>query len=210
MDADRSARPLGKRVYRWVKKLHMYAGLLTYCQFTLYGLAGLLASVRPGPEERAPFPLTTTELAYRSAPGATDKQIADEIHALLDPPLSGPVPEWAVRRADDGQLQVTFHSVNGPTRVAVLEERGMLRVERVRNSAPRFLSNLHATTVRDWTGDWRLRVWAWLNELGLWALLGLALSGVYLWLASRPRLGVAVASSLGGLAGFVFLWFLIR
>ena len=203
-------KPLGKRVYRLVKKVHMYLGLLVYVQFTIYGIAGLNATFEEPPAEREPFPSSLSSIEYRLPADASDKEIADEIYALLDPPLAGPVPEWALARTSDGHLRVNFYSMNGPTRVTVLADEGRLEIERVRNSFARFLSNAHATTFREYTGDARLFLWATMNELGIWSLLFLALSGVYLWLASRPRLRLAVGSFAGGLAVFFLLWIVIR
>lgn len=207
---DPSRRPLARRTYRWVKKVHMYLGLLVYVQFTIYGIAGLNATFAEAPAQREPFPSTASSVEFSPPAGASDKAVADEIHALLDPPLAGPVPDWALARTPGDDLRVNFYSVNGPTRVTVLADEERLEIEQVRNSFVRFLSNAHATTFREYTGDPRLFLWASLNELGIWSLLILALSGVYLWLASRPRLRLAVASFAGGLTAFIFLWIAIR
>lgn len=203
-------RTAGQRAYRWVRKLHMYAGLLTYSNFTLFGVAGLVATCDERPEARAPYPSVVERAAFAPAAGASDKQMADALHARLDPPLAGPVPEWALRDDEAGNLLVSFYSVNGPTHVRVLEKHRAIEIERVRNPLPRFLSNLHALTPREWTGDWRLLAWAVMNEVALWTLLGLALSGVYLWLATRPRLRLALGASVGGAAAFVVLYAVIR
>ncbi|MGH7481453.1 MAG: hypothetical protein ACRELV_04815, partial [Longimicrobiales bacterium] len=125
----------------------MYVGLLIYAHLTLYGVAGLVATFEAEPPaEREPFPSTVETRVFRASPDLSDKQTADALYALLQPPLAGPVPEWALRRDDAGHLRVSFYSVNGPTHVTVLEDAGTIRVERVRNPLPRYLSNLHATT----------------------------------------------------------------
>lgn len=206
----REKRPLGKRIYRWTKKIHMYVGLLFYSHLTLYGIAGLVGTFEHAPQDRATPPPTVETVPYRAAAGLTDKEIADELHALIDPALAGPVPEWALRQDDSGNLFFTFHSVSGQTRVTVQEGDGTARVEKVRTPFPRYLSNLHAAVLRYSSADWRTQLWAFMNEAAMWGFLGLTLSGVYLWLATRPGLRLAIASSLGGAAVFILLWVLIR
>lgn len=200
-----------RSLYGLVKKLHMYAGLLSFSNFVAYGIAGLVATFSPPPEQRR-LAGETRYVPFTVPAGLTDKALADSIYRLLDPPLAGPIPEWAIRRDDAGHLLLNFYTVNGPHRVTVLEEENRLRVETMRNSVWRFLSNVHATTVRDAerVPDWRLKLWAYHNEIALWALSFMALSGVYLWLATRPRLRFALAAFLGGSGAFLLLYGLTR
>ncbi len=201
---------LKRTAYKLTKKVHMYVGLLVCVQITIYGIAGLNSTFDEAPADREPLSTTTTMMVYAPPAGASDKAIADDLYRLLQPSLAGPVPDWALRRTPEGQLRVNFHSVNGPTHVTVLANQGQIRVERVRNTFQRFINNIHARTFREYTGDWRLMAWTWFNELGIWALLFLSVSGVFIWLASRPRLRLAVTSFGGGLAVFIILWILIR
>jgi hypothetical protein len=93
----------------------------------------------------------------------------------------------------------------------VLEDEDQLRIETLRNGFWRYVSNLHATLrVHDHSGDWRVGLWTWYVELALWSLILMALSGLYLWLSSRPRLLPALWLLLGGSALFIFLYMITR
>ena len=188
----------------------MYLGLLNLSNLVVFGIAGLHATFEPAPEEREPRVEREWEVAFAAPPGLTDKQVADLVHAELDLPLTGPVPEWAVRRDPDGVLRLNFHTPSGPHRVRVAEAEGRLHVETVRNGLGRYLSNLHATVPRYAGPDWRIRLWSYNVEFSLWSLLAMAVSGLYLWLATRPRNRAAVNSLAGGSAVFVLLYLLTR
>lgn len=143
-----------------------------------------------------------------AAPGATDKAIADSIFRVLEPALSRSPPEWALRHDDAGRLLVDFHSPDGVRRVTV-EEDG-LRVVTERTGLGTFLNRLHAMTGAYTPDDWRLDAWSLDIRFAMWALIGMALSGLYLWLATRPRLRFALAAAAGGNALFVILYILTR
>jgi len=46
--------------------------------------------------------------------------------------------------------------------------------------------------------DRRMQLWAWYNHFAIWSLIAMSVTGVYLWLASRPRYRIAHYSFLGG------------
>lgn len=201
-------RRFSQRSYRWVKKLHMYTGLLTFTHFVIYGVAGLVVTFLPAPEARVPSASEVREIPFDAPTGASDKAVADSVFRLLRPPLSRPAPEWALRHDDAGRLLVNFHSPNGVRRVTV--EEGALRVVAERTGFGTFLNLLHATTGAYTADDWRLNAWAAYNRFAMWALIGMALSGLYLWLATRPRLRFALAAAVAGNAVFVLLYVLTR
>jgi len=205
-----ASRPLSKRIYRWTKRLHMYAGLVTFVHLTVYGLAGLNSTVAVAPADRTPLPSDTSFLDYRPAAGASDAEVADHLHRLLDPALAATPPPWALRQDPEGHLVVNFWTVNGTTRATVLAEEGRLMVEQIRIPFRTFINAVHGYTLREEIDDWRTLLWAWYNEVGIWSLIFLAVTGVYLWLATRPRLTLAIGSSAAGLAAFVLLWIIIR
>ena len=41
-------------MYKWTKKIHMYAGLLSFTAFIVWGVAGLLSVTTAAPDERLP------------------------------------------------------------------------------------------------------------------------------------------------------------
>ncbi|MEO7650632.1 MAG: hypothetical protein ABIZ80_09195, partial [Bryobacteraceae bacterium] len=56
--------------------------------------------------------------------------------------------------------------------------------------------------------DWRIRAWTWYNEFSIWALIAMSVSGVYLWLATRPFFGPARwAFAIGtGIFAGLYIW----
>src|SRR5216117_2397419 len=57
------------------------------------------------------------------------------------------------------------------------------------------------------TCEWLLRMWAYCNEFSIWSLMGMALSGAYLGLSSRPKYRPARYALASGV--LVFLAFYI-
>ncbi len=194
----------------WVKRLHMYAGLLTFSALLVYGAAGLLATFHAAPEKRERAAPAVRDHAFAPPPGLTDLQIAEHVYATLKPPLAAPVPNFAVRRNRDNDLALDFYSVNGVQRAVVKEKDGLIRVETTRNGFWQYLDNLHSTTMGARTPHLRARLWKYYNEFAMWCLIGMTLSGVYLWLASRPRFRAAQACFAGGCALFVALYIAVR
>jgi hypothetical protein len=91
----------------------------------------------------------------------------------------------------------------------VLEKENRIRIETRRNGPAQFLNGLHTTTVNRHP-DWRIRWWGYYTEFSIWSLIGMALSGVYLWLASRPRYAPARYAFALGCGAFLLLYGLTR
>jgi uncharacterized iron-regulated membrane protein len=193
-----------------IKKIHMYAGLFSFTALAIYGLAGLDATFAPPPGAPETTPPQVEMRDYTPPPGAGDKQVADHVHALLNPPLAGPLPAWAVRRNASNDLQLDFYSPNGITRAIVLEKENRLRVERIPFHFGQFLNNLHGMTLGDYQKDYRLRLWSWYNEIALWSLALMVLSGLWLWLASRPSWKPAQLTFAAAAGLFLVLYTLTR
>jgi hypothetical protein len=188
-----------------VLKVHIYAGLLTFAQLALYGMAGLVATFQHG-AERPKIVRGVRHEPFEVPASATDKEVAARVYETLKLPLTRPMPDWFLRRTPENDLLLDFYNINGIWRVVVLERERRLRIEEIRNSGWLFLSDVHASTTGD-TGAPRLvRVWAMYNEAAMWCLLAFCASGVYLWLGAQPRAWWTWASLTLGIAVFTVLW----
>lgn len=185
--------------------LHIYAGLLTFTQLALYGVAGLVATVQHG-AERPKVAQTVRYVPFTAGTSMTDKQVADEVYHTLNLPLTRPMPGWFLRRTPENDLLLDFYNINGIWRVVVLEREGRLRIEEVRNSTGLFLGDMHAVTTSDPEAPRLLRAWALYNEFAMWCLLAFCVSGVYLWLTAQARTWWAWTSIASGTVGFAALW----
>lgn len=193
-----------------VKKVHMYLGLLNYTILTVFGLAGLWATLQPAPDKRErPVPVVRFE-NFQTPGNADDRQVAALVYETVKPPLAPPLPDYALRRDPAGNLRLNYYAMNGPTTVTVLEKEGRLRIESTRNDVWRFIDNLHTTTVNSRASDLRVRMWTWYNEFAIWSLIAMGLSGVWLWLASRPGWSAAQIVFLAGNGAFALLYVLTR
>ncbi len=189
-----------------IKKIHAYLGLLSFSALVVYGIAGLEASFG-GDGQRIP---QGRHEPYTAAAGASDREIADDVYRRLQPPLAAPIPSFAIKRNENNDLAFTFYSVNGPTAVTVLEKERRLRIEVVRNDLGRFFGGLHATTLGARSPDLRITLWKIYNEVAIWSLVGMVLTGAYLGLASRPRLRWSRYVLAAGTLGFVALYVVTR
>lgn len=202
-----SYRPMAAR--RFILQLHIYAGLLTFGQLMIYGVAGLAAAFQPGLER----PKTAHAIRYvpfTPAPSATDQDVAAAVYATLTPPLARPMPDWFLRRTADNDLLLDFYNINGIWRVVVLERERRLRIEEIHNSTWLFLSDVHAATTGDDEAPRIVRAWALYNELAMWCLLAFCGSGLYLWLSARTRGGWAWACLGVGTVTLSAFWLSFR
>jgi uncharacterized iron-regulated membrane protein len=183
-----------------IRKIHIYAGLFTFAHLIIYGIAGIVPAFQHG-AERPKTARAVRTVPFRVNGSQTDKQVADEIWRTLKLPMTRPMPNWFLRHTPDNHLLLDFYNINGIYRVVVLEDKDQLRIEDIRNSTALFLGDIHAATMGDHQAPGLIRLWGTWNELAMWTLLGFCASGLYLWLATRPRLAFAwLALSAGSLA----------
>ena len=192
-----------------ILKLHVYAGLLTFGQLMIYGVAGLSAACQPG-LERPKIPHTVRYLPFTPAPSATDKDVAAAVYSVVAPPLARPVPDWFLRHTADNDLLLDFYNVNGITRVVVLEREHQIRIEEIHNSMWLFASDIHGATPGDDEAPRIVRAWAVYNEFAMWCLIAFCASGLYLWLSVRARGRWAWACLAAGVVGFCTFWISFR
>jgi hypothetical protein len=192
-----------------IRKLHIYAGLFTFAHLIIYGIAGIAATFHEGPE-RPKAAHAVRFVPFEVNGSHTDKQVADEVYRTLKLPLTRPMPDWFLRRTPDNHLLLDFYNINGIYRVVVLEDRNQLRVEDIRNNTWYFLSDVHAATLGDEGAPRIVRVWGAWNEAAMWALLFFCVTGVWLWIATRPRFALAWVSLLAASAALAGLWAAFR
>ena len=190
-------------------KLHIYAGLLTFTQIAIYGIAGLVASAQAA-AERPKAPHTIRHVPFTAPSAASDKEVADAVYRELKLPLTRPMPLFAIKRDAANDLQLDFYNINGIYRVVVLERENRLRIEEIRNSLAIFLEDMHAITIGDRQAPRLIRTWAFYNEFAMWCLLAFVASGVYLWLSAQARTWWAWGSLATGTAAFAALWMAFR
>lgn len=193
---------------RWLKKLHMYAGLLNFSILLVFGIAGLTATVHTPGTPRATSVITAID--FRPPANVGDYEAALAAFEFLQLPMAAPPMRNAVRR--DAANNVTFASYtpNGARIVTLLENEGRVRLDTRRESIWHFFDNLHGTTINNRETDLRIRLWTWYNEFAIWSLIFMSATGVYLWLASRPRYRWAQVSFAAGSGIFVLLYAISR
>ena len=193
-----------------IKKIHVYLGLLNLSFVLIFGITGVVATLR-----YAPYQLPKPQQPPRYEPydvptGLTDKEVADDIYARLKIPLTSPPEKWAMSRNQHNDLLINFYTVNGPYQMTLLEKQNRLKVERVQENIWLYIDNLHGHTVREPGSDPPLRMWAYYNEFSIWSLLGMALSGTYLGLTSRPKYRLARYTFAFGAMVFFVLYIAAR
>ena len=191
----------------WIRRLHIYAGLLNFSLLAVFGLAGLVVtfeapdifhSGKPPVDESVPF---TTPLS------ASDKEVAGLIERQLHPPNAG---HPNAHRDAAHRIVADFYSANGLVRATLDEKAGSLRVETYKNSIWRFIDNVHATTVGEKTSAAAVRAWAWYIEISIWSLIFMVLTGVWLGLGERRRYLWTWISFADGAVAFATVYALER
>jgi len=188
-----------------IKKIHTYLGLLNLSFLLIFGLTGVhLALHRPGEAALAPQAVRFED--YTAPPSVMDDHdLAERIRRRL----RIAAVSWNTYRDQSNDLVVDYYTHRGPWRVTALEKEHRLRVAVLRENGWGFINNLHATENRD-VADWRVKLWTFYNEFALWSLMAMALTGLFLWLSSRPRFRPAQWALALGSGGFVLLYWLSR
>ena len=131
------------------------------------------------------------EILFPIEPNLTDREVAERVVTLLGLSLATPVQNFAIQHDKAHNLVLDFQHANGRDRVT-FPDAARLRVEHTRRPLQAYLASLHTTSAAFHIGDWRMQVWAYYNEFAMWCLVGMIVTGAYLWLspraASRARL----------------------
>jgi len=188
-----------------IKKIHMYLGLLNLTILLVFGFAGLRATFSKPGGGPSPDTPARTESFTALANIIDDKALLDLVRQRLNIPAAGSNS----KRDPANNLLLTYYSPTGPWFVTVLEKEGQLRIVRRLQPFGGFVDNLHAMANR-YPDDWRVKLWSYYNEFSVWSLIAMALTGIYLWLCSRPKYGWAQVSFAVGSAVFLLLFFLSR
>src|SRR5271168_3900006 len=178
-----------------IRKIHTYAGLLTFVNLAVYGIVGLSALYLLSPH---PQPPVVSYQNFSVEPNLTDRQVAERVCAQLGLSLATPVNSFAIQHDAANNLFLDFRHANGRHRVTILEKEGRIRVEVSRNSLWLYLYTLHETTAAFHSGDWRMQLWADYNEFAMWCLLFMIVSGLALFVTARARSRLAQISLAAG------------
>ncbi len=198
------------RIRDWIRRLHIYAGLLTVSSLLVYGIVGVTAMLQDDPAKRLrPVPQITFQ-EFTSPANLSDVDLANLIMTRFSIPLANPIPDWAIKHDKENHLVLDYYSVNSMTRVTVLETERKLKFEANRVGILEFLNRIHATTIRAQVPDLRVRGWIYYNYVSIWFMLFMTFSGLYLWLTSRPGWRWAQVSFASGLLLFCTLYWAIR
>jgi hypothetical protein len=190
-----------------IRKIHTYAGLLTFVNLAVYGIVGLSALYLLRPHAEPPV------IRYQNftvEPNLTDRQVAERVCAQLHLSLATPVNSFAIQHDAENRLFLDFRHANGRHQVTVLEREGRIRIEVSRNSLWLYLYTLHETTAAFHSGDWRMQLWADYNEFAMWCLLLMIISGLALFLTARIGSRLAQISLAAGCCAFAALYFFTR
>ncbi|MEZ5367129.1 MAG: PepSY domain-containing protein [Bryobacterales bacterium] len=198
-----------KALYKWTKKIHMYAGLLTFSALVVWGVTGVHAVFLPKPGEFTPPPISSVrEVPFQAAGNMDDKELAKAIFEKIEIPLAG--GRYNVHRDENLNLTFNVFTINGGRVVTYLEDQGIARIEHRANDVLGYLSSMHTASSRRHQLSLAANAWGFYNEFSTWAFLFMTISGVYLWIASRPGMRWAQISFWSMAAVTAVLWIVIR
>jgi hypothetical protein len=189
-----------------LRRLHIYSGLFSFTALMVFGAAGLIGAFHADPRGATRAPPEVSVVDFEIPPGASDREVADLAYQKLASKDAAPVPTWALGRNPDNVLVLHFYGPNGIRHATVLEQEKKLRIEHDRSTLGEYVNWMHALVLPHVAPKWRVLLWSIYLEISIFTLLFMVASGVYLWLASRPRLGWAQASFAVGTAGVVVLY----
>lgn len=201
---------MAKRVvYPWMKRLHTYSGLLTFTAFMVWGVIGVAGAFAPGPGQYQPPDISDTrEFSIDAPSNLDDRALARHIYDRLDIPLRG--GHYNIRRDVEGHLAFYVFTASGRRDITWLEERRIARIDVRQNSIFGFLSTMHTAFSDRGPQTRAARLWGYYNEFSAWAFVFMIVSGLYLWLDTRPGLRWAQLLAAASIGGSIVLWMATR
>jgi hypothetical protein len=195
--------------FKWNKKLHMYAGLLTFTAFMVWGIIGVYAVFLPGPGNYHPAEISETRAIPFEGPGdLDDRDLARLIFDTIDIPLRG--GHYNIRREDDGYLAFYVFTASGRRDVKFIEDESIVRIDVRQNNLFSFLSSMHTAHSNRGPTTTAALMWGYYNEFAVWAFLFMTISGIYMWVETRPGLRWAQWLTTASVASFAVLWLVTR
>ncbi len=196
-------------MYEWTKKIHMYAGLISFMAFVVWGITGIHAVFLPPPGGYSPPQVSSEKEFPFDGPGdLDDKQLAKRIFDAADLQMAGGY--YNVHRNENGNLTFNSYTANGPRDLTYIEDAKRVRIAFRTNDLGDFLSSMHTAHSRRGAPDLSSRLWGFFNEFSTWAFLFMTVSGVYMWIATRPKLPWARICAGGAVAVGGLLWVITR
>jgi hypothetical protein len=189
----------------WIRRVHMYLGLLNFSILVVFGLAGLAVTLEAPDIFRQKQPPSVEFRDFAPPPSASEREVGDLLARTLAPAHAAPP---VVRRDGSNRLVSEFYSVNGLVRVTLLQGERGIQIQTFRNSIWRFLDNAHATTIAEATGDRVVGAWAWYIEFSIWSLIAMSLTGLWLGLRSRWSYRWTRVALLAGTLAFAALYWM--
>ena len=192
----------------WVRRIHMYAGLLNFSILVIFGMAGLVVTFHAPDIMHSGVPPRTSSLPFTAPRSVSDPEMGRLIAEHVGtPPHSGPP---YVHRDGSNRLLVDFYSVNGLVRATLIESENRIELQTYRNSIWRFVDNVHAATIADRAADTALRAWTWYIEFSIWSLIAMCVTGVWLAVALRWSFTWTRAALAAGALMFAIFYVLER
>ena len=196
-------------MFKWIKKLHTYAGLLSFSALFVWGFIGVYAVFMPAPGQFKPPEISETREVSLAAPGdLDDKALARYVFDNIDIPLRG--GHYNIRRDDDANLAFFVFTASGRRDVTYFEDQETVRIQVRQNTLPHFLSTMHTAHSRRGPKTQAAKMWGYYNEFSVWAFLFMIVSGLYMWLETRPGMIWAQATIGVATVGTAVLWFATR
>jgi len=187
----------------------MYAGLLSFMAFVVWGVTGIQAVFLPAPGEWQPPPVSGhKEFPFAGGGSLDDKELAKAVFHAAALTMAGGY--YDVHRDEAGNLAFLVYSANGQRELTYLEKERRVRVVFRDSGLGDFLSSMHAGHSRRGARDRSSRLWGYYNEFSTWAFLFMAISGIYLWVATRPGMIWALILSGVAIAVTALLWVATR
>ncbi len=189
----------------WIRKLHLYSGLLNFSVLMVFGIAGLVATFHAPDIFEQPSVHTITTQDFGAPPSASDKEVMAAIAQALQIRMAElPNPH----RNAQHQLTADFYDANGMRRVTLLEPEHRFQVETRRNNIWRFIDNLHATTFREGAGWSAQHLWGWYTEIATLSMIWMIVSGLWLGFGQRWNFRWTQISAAIGVIAFAVLYYL--
>ena len=173
------------------------------------GLTGIYAIFLPPPGHWKPPEVSSErEFAYEAPGNMDDRELAKLIFEAADMKMAG--GHYNVRRDAEQNLAFNAFTPNGRQDLTYFEDDKRVQVQSRQNGIGNFFSVMHASHSRRGAPHISARLYGVYNEVSTWAFFFMSLSGLYMWIATRPGLPWARIIIGATTLATVIMWWAVR
>ncbi|MBT3606022.1 MAG: hypothetical protein HOE48_09935 [Candidatus Latescibacteria bacterium] len=172
-------------MYEWVRKIHLYMGIILLTFVVMYFVTGYVIIHPDIPLLKGEQTKNTTRMAFDLSDISDPYELSRQVQSKLELPGKRATP----RILDDGRTKHQYTRPGEKFQVTVSALHDSVVIEHTQDDARRTLIGMHR--LHKYGGGFVYNIWVLLLDLTSLSMIAFSLTGIYLWYktSQKHRLG---------------------